>query len=298
MTVLGKILTIFLFLFSLVFLGFAVTINQLNKDSQTGKSWRTLVEEFRRNEKSFQDDQKGKSEELAAFRARIGTLTKDLEQARASAAKEVEQKTQQITRLSAEVATLKNNFANIQADLLAATSELERRRNEAVKLYDTIKQKESEIATLQVERSEAKNKETQALVQSASLQTRMQQLEKTTQDLQIENDQLRESLNAKVAGGVPGGRRDPMAKVPPPNDVEGIVKQVSADGLISISIGSDAGLMKGHTLEVFRLNPTKYVGRVVIVETSPHEAVARVTDAKMVKDIQANDLVASRIVKN
>ena len=39
---------------------------------------------------------------------------------------------------------------------------------------------------------------------------------------------------------------------PPPENVEGLVRRI-AGNLVSISIGSDAGLTRGHTMQVFRL---------------------------------------------
>lgn len=88
-----------------------------------------------------------------------------------------------------------------------------------------------------------------------------------------------------------------VRKNPPKENVEGMVKQVdAATGLVTISIGSDAGLQKGHTLEVFRLNPAKYLGTLTVVEVQPTTAVGRV---KGVKDaVQAGDRVASRLIGN
>lgn len=297
MTIIGKILTVFLFLFSLIFLGFAVTINQLNKDPQTSKSWYTIVQQYREREKDWQADLRGKNEELASLRAQVVTAANEVKTAKETAAKELEQKNQQIQRVQAEADAVKNKFATVQADLVAATGELDRRRTEATRLYDTIKQKDSEIASLQVEKAEAVNKQTQQTVIASSFQRRNEQLEKLNLDLSAENEDLRVKLNDKRGGyGVAGERKDAVVPVPPPNDVEGVVKQVSPEGLVSISLGSDAGLLKGHTLEVFSLSPTQYKGRITIVEVSPHEAVGRVTDAKQIKRIQPNDKVASRIV--
>jgi hypothetical protein len=69
--------------------------------------------------------------------------------------------------------------------------------------------------------------------------------------------------------------------------------------LIKISIGSDAGLTKGHTLEVFRLSAvatqSKYLGTVRILEVTPNEAVAQPVKPLSDKPI-AGDRVASRIL--
>jgi hypothetical protein len=80
----------------------------------------------------------------------------------------------------------------------------------------------------------------------------------------------------------------------PPAGVEGEVKKVEG-GLVQISVGSDAGLAKGHTLEVFRLRPApKYLGQVRIVEVKPTEAVGKVV-GRPLGEIQKGDRVASRI---
>jgi hypothetical protein len=89
----------------------------------------------------------------------------------------------------------------------------------------------------------------------------------------------------------------PAGKNPPPAQLEGFVKAVDAgSGLVTISIGSDAGLAKGHTLEVYRLNPAKYVGTIRIVEVKPNEAVGK-PEGKS-PSIQVNDKVASKVAGN
>jgi hypothetical protein len=63
---------------------------------------------------------------------------------------------------------------------------------------------------------------------------------------------------------------------PPPEQVEGVIKSVDGEELVKVSIGSDAGLAKGHTLEVFRLKPKPmYVGTLRILEVTATEAVGR-----------------------
>ncbi|MGL4554738.1 MAG: hypothetical protein ACRC33_26525, partial [Gemmataceae bacterium] len=68
--------------------------------------------------------------------------------------------------------------------------------------------------------------------------------------------------------------------------------------LVTISVGSDAGLQRGHELQVFRLgtNP-KYVGRIRIVEVTPNSAVGQ-ADGKTNGPMQVNDRVANKILGN
>jgi hypothetical protein len=86
-------------------------------------------------------------------------------------------------------------------------------------------------------------------------------------------------------------------KNPPTENVEGVVKRVDDNsGLVTISIGSDAGLTKGHTLEVFRLNPPKYLGTIRLLEVKPTESVGKPTPTRQGDKIQSGDRVASRIL--
>src|SRR5439155_25807060 len=66
---------------------------------------------------------------------------------------------------------------------------------------------------------------------------------------------------------------------PPPVLVEGQVKEVAKDGSVRLSVGSDAGLAKGHTLEVFRPVPAAsspmYITRIRIIEISAGESVGK-----------------------
>jgi hypothetical protein len=90
----------------------------------------------------------------------------------------------------------------------------------------------------------------------------------------------------------------PGVRNPPKDSVEGMITRVDeGTGLVTVSVGSDAGLQKGHTLEVFRLNPPKYLGTIRIVDVRPTEAagqfVVRPTDM-----VKPGDRVASKLVGN
>jgi hypothetical protein len=84
-------------------------------------------------------------------------------------------------------------------------------------------------------------------------------------------------------------------KNPPPNEVEGHVKNIDASGLMTLSIGSDAGLVKGHTLELYRMTEKpKYLGTVRIIETDTKQSVAQPV-GRLTAPPQKGDRVASRI---
>ena len=65
--------------------------------------------------------------------------------------------------------------------------------------------------------------------------------------------------------------------------------------VVSVSVGSDSGVLKGHTLEVFRLQPTpKYLGTIRITDVRPNEAVGKPI-SKPLDPIKEGDHVAAKI---
>jgi hypothetical protein len=107
-------------------------------------------------------------------------------------------------------------------------------------------------------------------------------------------DFIREVSRADREKGRPASE---SGKNPPAQLVGGLVKEVDAQhGLVTISIGSNAGLVKGQTLEAFRLKPeAKYLGTIRILETTPHQAVAQPV-GRMQAKIEVGDMVASRVL--
>jgi hypothetical protein len=66
-------------------------------------------------------------------------------------------------------------------------------------------------------------------------------------------------------------------------------------GLVTISLGSDAGLRTGHTFEVYRLKPEpRYLGSIRILDVRSTEAVAKPTSQPHTP-IEVGDRVTSGI---
>ncbi|HEV3257626.1 MAG TPA: hypothetical protein VG013_12140, partial [Gemmataceae bacterium] len=117
-------------------------------------------------------------------------------------------------------------------------------------------------------------------------------------DLLDDNARLAHDLEQmKARGGTgTGGARIEVAK-PPQEDVEGIVEESDPKtGLVTISIGSDSGVLKGNTLEVYRFKPRPdYVGMIRIVDSRPHQAVGRAIMPLRAGPIQKSDRVRSQL---
>ncbi|HTU90126.1 MAG TPA: hypothetical protein VMF69_08635 [Gemmataceae bacterium] len=95
-----------------------------------------------------------------------------------------------------------------------------------------------------------------------------------------------------------GGGKNPSVK-----NVEGLVKSVDKGGLLTLSIGSDAGLSKGQTLELFvmphkpPIDDAHPYGTVRIVEVEAHQAVAQPVGGLKRKPHQGDRIIGQILKK-
>jgi hypothetical protein len=113
-------------------------------------------------------------------------------------------------------------------------------------------------------------------------------------------DMARDLARVRTTGGTAMASRKGAEPKAPPDHVEGRIRTVDPTGqLLTITVGSDAGLGQGQLLEVFRLGSTpaqsKYLGTVEVLSVKPHEAVVR-PSKKSMPALQVNDRVASKIM--
>lgn len=138
-------------------------------------------------------------------------------------------------------------------------------------------------------------------VEAAQKRYRME-IKKQIENYQHRNERLLEELrNRSIISR--GDNRDVPNIVVPNNDpnppevaVNGKVEIVSHD-LMQIDVGTDLGVEKDHTLEVYRLTPSpKYLGRARVIDCNTDKAVCRLLtgpDGKRMP-IQVGDRVTSR----
>src|SRR5262249_46630354 len=84
---------------------------------------------------------------------------------------------------------------------------------------------------------------------------------------------------------------------PPPVSVKGDVIEVDdSSGWMTVNVGSEDGLAKEHTLEVYRLKPRPmYVGMLRIYEARLHDAVGKLSGPGGRGRVQIGDTVASEL---
>ena len=197
-------------------------------------------------------------------------------------------------KLRDELTEARKNADRDNAALVTARAEADKHQAESADTRVRLAAEEKKNLDLVEARDKEKDERVAASIRATSFEQRMLQLEK-------ENDKLARDNQRLVAGGV--SVTTAMKKEgpnPPLDSVEGQISEVDPSGLVRITIGSDAGLVKGNTLEVYRLNTqipdqSKYLGRLRLIEVRNTEAVGQLMGKPPVPP-QPGDTVSSKIL--
>lgn len=285
MTLVGKIFTVLIFVMSVVFMSFTVAVYA------THKNWRdivmsddgpqlSLVKQLENKESRNEQlrDQKGRLETELAMQKKAsdqvhGELESEYDRLRANheslvirQAALLKDQRDAITAVDLAHKTLKD-LRKANSDLTANISSAEREKDAALK----------EMVRLSEENHAA-------VAESERVKKRQVEL---SQDLAKAMEVLRKFGLVPV----PEKYRDT------PPVVEGLVLAVPQQDLIEISIGEDDGLLKGHKLQVVRVQGGRkiYVGRIEVVRTDYDKSVCKIDPNYRQSPVQVNDRVVSRI---
>jgi len=290
MSFVGKILVVVQLVLSVLFVSFAAAVNTAHVN------WRKETLKAQDQVKKVQSELNDEKQNLETARAQFKTDT-DKAEARATAAeaKNVDLE-EQLKKALEEVknAQRESAVANEQAQI--AREEAQFRREE------TIQQREDNTRLL-ASRDEL----------FKSRRDLQDQLEASKVDLdvaRVRNKELLQqmALRDRKLSELGISPDDPalVANVSVPPRVEGKVtgvqgvKAVGRSELIEISLGSDAGLVKGHVLFVWRSGlsaggKVKYLGKIRIDSTEKDRAVATVLEKDRGGEIQKGDNVSTRL---
>ncbi|HLN29943.1 MAG TPA: hypothetical protein VK395_19535 [Gemmataceae bacterium] len=285
MTVLGKILAILNLVFSL-FVGWLIIVTYV-----TRTNWHAAYQGIEKQVQVAQQDATTYHQEADEIRGRYKTLdnqNKELAEKMKANEEACNVRVQNVTK-QLEAVTTESKVSGGSAT--AVTEELNRRQREAdyykgqyAGLQEKIKNQEKKVEDMRATAVEAQLAANSERERNNSL---LDQNEKLTKELQ----KAQQNVGSALAGS--SGPR----KNPPAEDVEGVVKSTdSQSGYITISIGSDAGIHKGNTLEVYRLKPEPaYLGSIEILAVHTNEAVGKPI-SRLRGQIQIGDRVSSTIV--
>ena len=240
---------------------------------------------------------------LAVADANQSTYYKEIQQAKADGKVELAQTAKDLEKAKGENEGLLAQIKALQKDLgeevkknqqnatlvKAAQSEATIRQSEVVQMKKTLGEERERNKTLIVQNSKLMEDAVTAKIDARTYKDANERITGELERLAKDNARLQANRGA-VASTAPG------AKNPPLDNVEGLIETTDPGGLVKITIGSDAGLTRGHTLEVFRTQPQpKYLGTIRILEVTAKEAVGQPV-GRMTLPPQRGDRVASRIV--
>ena len=314
MTAVGKILVFFNLIFSLVVGAFVVTVyisqthwvaeyNDLKKrhevDDANIAAYQKEIKDANDYTKSFSDKYLADPdlEKAAGFKASDDLdvkLKKIKEVVKASLADAAAQKAAADKSLADLTASQKKLTAS---DALHTSDQAEVAKRQAESETTRKLLKDETDKNLQYVKDIGKEHDQMVAwkIRAESAELRKGELEKENDRLARDNQKLVASSGGSLALNT---KKDNVN--PPLDSVEGLIREVSPSGLVRLTIGSDAGLTKGNTLEVYRLNTqvpdqSKYLGRIKIREVTATEAVGEPM-GRPTAPLQPGDQVSSRIL--
>lgn len=276
MNLLGKIFVVMIVIMSLVFLGLAMAVYSAHKN------WPAQVAALK---KQAADTRSELEQQISVYQQTAENLQLEKDTYTSQMAKLETERVALLSRnddMQAEVNTLKQQ----NRDATAAVTTTQQMAQEIAKANVGLQQ---DIIATQAAADKAFDDTVQATsaLHEASTQLRAE-LERNQQLTEQSAEMARVMLNA---GLDPASRSDDVTP-----KVEGFISGVSRRAgaeTIEITVGYDAGIRRGHTVEIFR--GTDYVGRAVVLETSPNRAIARVIPESKNRFIEEGDSVATRL---
>lgn len=277
MNVFGKALVVLIMVMSIVFMSFAVAVYSRHtnwRDKANELQQRVSQIQAQNNEaqalaenlkKEIDNERQEKLKRVAALETERENLRREFLEREREHAGLVEENRQLIAKAEA----IQNNMRaqldelnQLRDTLRQVQAEKESNFTEVVKLTDELHQAQGQLENL-------KNRNVQLTQQTSRLLAVMQ-----AKDI---------NPNAPVDGRPP--------------HVDGTILAVSSAGLVEISLGTDDGIERGHTLDVYRnnANTSKYLGRVQVVTTQTDKAVAKILPEFRKGLIQKEDRVATRL---
>lgn len=277
MNLLGKIFVVLILVMSLVFMAMATTVYM------THTNWRNVVMDPNTGLRKKVNDLQAQNQQL---NDQLATVQKEIDAERKA-------RDAVLAALESEKETLKNE----RDQMVKENANLVQQSQQAVVAMDatqkTLEAMRGEIGTLRQQFRQTQQEKEEQFKQVVELTDKLFQSEGERERLDAKNLQLLEQVGRQklVLDRHGLNEFEPIDGVPP--QVDGIVLAINDRGLIEISLGTDDGLRKGHTLEVYRSN--RYLGRIEVLETSPDKSVAKIVPQFRQGNIQKEDRVATRL---
>ena len=290
MNTLSKILIFLVFVMTFVIVGFVThTFAARTNNSFTAEQYKTELDIARRNNQAM-------VETTGALQTQVTALKADLEAKKQDIALNQAQWTIREAELLKSFKDSEDRAKFVDVTFEKALAAQERMKKEVDVLKTTIEDREDRIVKLN---ERFKNSQDLAISLDRDLkfsQERNQILISRVQELERNNAEIISSTNT-VAGSSP---REVTSSNPPQKFIRGVVERVDTTDktLVRVSLGTDQGLKKDNTLEVYRLSPAaEYIGQIRIEDAHHHTSVGRLirTPGVTPRAIREGDVVSSSL---
>jgi len=272
MSLVGKIFTMLILVFSIIFMAFSMMV------FATHKNWKVAATKLQTD--------------LNAANTALKDARETLEREKTELAREQAARKAALATLQVRVTQAENRLTSKEKELSDLTAAHSQTTEAAKVAQDRLAILEKETNDLRNTLRTERQRLDKAFLTVVDLTDKLNQAESLRQNLDEVNKQaLQQMSQMKMVLDRNGLAPDSLVAHIPPK-VEGEVVEVSAKDLVEISIGSDDGLKVGHSLDVYSGN--QYKGRIVVKKTSPDRAVGQVMRELQKGQIKRGDRVTTK----
>lgn len=285
MTFVGKVLVFVQLTLSLLFMAFAGAVYSVHND------WKSSYEKTKTQLATAQTDLQNERQSHETTKTDLQTQVELAQQDAEMFAATARTLETRVAELDNRVASLTTERNQLQASARIAEKESLARREEAMKLRD---QNRVLHASLNEADANVRNLEDQVYNKDLAI-SQMDTKHKGILEQMGQLERIIRLNNLETDPTIYQGLQDP------PPDVTGLVLnkrqgQTGRSDLVEISLGSDDGLSRGHSLYVYRnQGEGKYLGRINIVYVEPDRAVGAVMEKSRNGVIEKGDHVTSKL---
>ncbi len=279
MTFIGRILVIIITACSMLFLAGSVIV------FTTARNWKEAYDQKQADLSDLNTEKRELTTALDNLRAETAQTTQELQNQIAVRDGTVRNLEESIQRLRASRDNIQQQLAVAIEQTKGALDEVGVRREETNELNEQIRTLQGEVEEYQI--------------QLTDLNSQIEEMERNLATISSQNDEL----NARVLDYLALLQQNDVTvdisqvrDTPLPSDLpDGRVLAVQ-DDLVQISLGENEGLVRGHLLQIYRLDPRpQYVGELRIETVEPNRAIASVVRTYRGAKVASGDTVSGQI---
>ncbi|MEY4178153.1 MAG: hypothetical protein RLY70_1727 [Planctomycetota bacterium] len=281
MTLLGKILTVLIFIMSIVFMSLSLMV------FATHKNWKLVVSNTTPGQtQGLVQQLQQKTSEVENLNNQLGRLKDQYAAEQVARSYALSALSTKLTQLEQQLQQRETELTNLQGahtEQTAALQTLETNNNrlleEVAKLRDSVRVAQNDRDSQFLKVVELTDQLNSAIGVERSLKEKREQLVEQVAQMKRVMDANGLTINVDTDA------------IPP--KIDGVVLAIGGKDLLEISLGSDSGLKAGHEMEVYR--GATYLGRVIVVKAEPNRAVARILPEYRKGSIKKDDRVTTRL---